>query len=132
MTKQTKPKTDRPQMSEMEFSELRGFHLLHPCSTGKCRYCEEEKKRETKSVTDKKKYPSIIEVEWVDSHSHSGWGTKKEYLKDVQSRTPIISVGFLFSETEDYLCLVQSYGNKQYESVIQIPIKSILKRTKIK
>lgn len=48
------------KMSEMEFSELRALHLVNPCSTGRCRYCSEVKRRDDSPTPTKAKKRSDI------------------------------------------------------------------------
>jgi len=68
----------------------------------------------------------IIEVEWIDTSSISGWHDKD--IIDNPIDFTCHSVGYLLKETPEYIMLAQSYQPDQFGELLYIPKIVIIKR----
>jgi len=54
----------------------------------------------------------IVEVEWLDSHSGSGWKTPsevKQWIEGAKDHFTILSVGYFLQEDENFFRICQSH-----------------------
>lgn len=70
------------------------------------------------------KVSNPVVIHWVDSASAGGWHPKDETLTPDE----IVSVGMMWSSTDEYVTIVQSEGSSEVAGLFSIPracIKSI-------
>lgn len=80
----------------------------------------------------KKRLPPIVEIEWLDTMSTSGWQTKDDRLRqtkieDMDHR----SIGYLLKRGPEYVVVAQSVG-EQHDNVgdtLMIPRQAVKKVT---
>lgn len=73
----------------------------------------------------------IYHVWWVDAETFgdSGWNDLTEAMESAKVAPPIMqTVGFVLVETEDYVALTDSLGDKECGHVTKIPRSMIQRR----
>lgn len=76
----------------------------------------------------------VVEIEWCDSFSSTGWATKAEVMDMATSKDVICkTVGYLFHHNKDYITVLQSVAlhNGDGENTMTIPRGLIKKLKKI-
>jgi hypothetical protein len=74
------------------------------------------------------KLPIKMEIEWVDSCSSKGWGTRDYHIKDY-AESHCRTIGYLVERTKKAISLAQSLSDdtKNLADVMSIPVVSIKK-----
>ncbi len=57
----------------------------------------------------------IVEIKWLDSHSHSGWmipSEVKKWIKDADKQFIIQSVGYFIQEDAKFLRIAQAHDEQ--------------------
>lgn len=67
--------------------------------------------------------PPLLKVTWIDAYAAAGWEEGPEV-----ERQECVTVGFLLSETDDYLLLAATYGEGHSNAHFGIPKGCITKR----
>ena len=60
-----------------------------------------------------------VEVTWIDSVGGGNWFHATEYTPHL---TECVTIGFLFKETNEYICVVGTYGGIGEDLQLQAPI----------
>ena len=70
----------------------------------------------------------MIKVTWLDAHGDGGrWMEAAEIIPDAE---PCETVGFVASETDDFICLMQTHGfDGQYYNHLCVPKGMIIETT---
>ena len=68
-------------------------------------------------------------VEWVDSNFNGRWQSKQYYDEQSKLTMRCLSIGYVWYEAEDRVCLVQSESHECAAEMITIPKVAITKRT---
>ncbi len=70
----------------------------------------------------------IEQIFWVDSMSFNGWRPKSE-LENISTASFLCrSVGYVYGEDEERLCIVQSEGNFSANDALHIPKAAVISR----
>lgn len=85
-------------------------------------------------MTDSKpmKRPAVVEVEWIDSMGHSGWGRREARIEDLDRIDEMdhVSVGYLLKRNKQYVAVALSVGRiGNVGDTIQIPRVAIRRVT---
>ncbi len=71
---------------------------------------------------------AVIEVEWIDSHSHHGWVTPEERAQNTDVTGNIHTVGFLIERTKKWVRFSASHDGQNdpnFQSVHSVPTGAI-------
>lgn len=68
----------------------------------------------------------IVAVKWFDSIHKAGWLFDEDLSEFIKEGQPIfITIGILVHQSDEFLVVVQSVGNGQFDAAMKIPVKSI-------
>jgi hypothetical protein len=69
----------------------------------------------------------VVKVKWIDCERTFGWIDRDAFMNWMSVKSnPMVSVGFLASDIDDHIVLLQTVGDDQMGEAIQIPRALIL------
>ena len=73
-----------------------------------------------------------VEIEWYDTQTFHDWLEDEEIDRRLKEPMVVTSIGYLYSETKEYVAIVQSISLESKDGILQIPRRSIKSIKRIK
>ena len=77
----------------------------------------------------KPKWPisKVVEISWFDANARGGWSSREDYM--MHSIAPVLTVGYLFKQTDKEVMVVGTQGADfdDVNGAIAIPLSWIVK-----
>lgn len=73
----------------------------------------------------------VYMIRWEDAYRADSWHSKEEMVEKFNRGFEVVSVGFLFEESDRYISLLQNIEGENVSGMINIPISAIREKSKL-